>query len=270
MNVSESTQAAVKDDTKVGMESEELRGTSVLPPLLSVIIPVFNERETIERVIATVLSVPLDLEVIVVDDGSGDGTQQLLSNVNLPRTRVLFHEQNRGKGSAIRTGLTVALGELTVIQDADLEYDPQELPLVIGPLQTREAEVVYGSRYLEENSGEGFRLFRYGVSFLNVVVRMMYGQKLSDSATCYKAAPTDLLRHLDLQCERFEFCPEVTSKICRMGIDILEVPISYFPRSSDEGKKIRARDGWDAFKTYLKYRSWQPRSQWKRAEVVNA
>lgn len=241
--------------------SKESKGIQTASVLLSVVVPVYNEHQTIGQVIKAVLDVPLDLEVIVVDDGSSDGTVDVLKGLGPilhNRVRVLFHDQNKGKGAAIKTGLAAAKGELTVIQDADLEYDPDELSTVIAPIVSGESRVVYGSRYLAPSPGRKFRLFRYGVSFLNVIVRLIYGQRLTDSATCYKAAPTDLLRSLDLQCERFEFCPEMTSKLCRLGEVISEVPISYSPRSSEEGKKIRMRDGWEALLTYLRYRNWKP------------
>lgn len=238
-----------------------IRTSSESSSLVSVIIPVFNERNTIMRIIDTVLQVPLDLEVIVVDDGSSDGTAKLLGELSGTKSRVtvLFHPKNRGKGAAIRTGIDVARGTFTVIQDADLEYDPNDLVAVVAPLMAGESRVVYGSRYLTKNAKEPFRLFRYGVTFLNAVVRVLYRCRLTDSATCYKAAPTDLLRSLELECNRFEFCPELTSKLCRLGVPITEVPIGYVPRSAKEGKKIRARDGWDAFLTYWKFRKWNPR-----------
>lgn len=229
--------------------------------LLSVIIPAFNERRTIEQLLKAVLNVPLDIEAIVVDDGSTDGTAELLRRLDFNagnRVKILFHDRNRGKGAAIRTGLDAATGEISVIQDADLEYDPDELAKVIAPITLGESQVVYGSRYLVPSADRKFRLFRYGVSFLNVVVRLLYGIRLTDSATCYKAAPTELLRSLDLQCEHFEFCPEMTSKLCRMGETILEVPISYRSRTEKEGKKIRLRDGLEALLTYLRYRNWKP------------
>ena len=240
----------------VSREDTEVE-TSVQTCMLSVLVPVYNERDSILRIIEKVLSVPMNLEVIVVDDGSSDGTREILKNWRGdPRVEVLFHDHNRGKGAAIRTGLANARGEYVIIQDADLEYDPDDFPMVIGPLCAGDAQVVYGSRYLSPVPGDRFRLFRYGVSVLNLVVRVLYGQRLTDSATCYKAAPTNLLRSLQLECQRFEFCPEMTSKLCRLKIPILEVPISYSPRSKAEGKKIGVRDGWEALVVYWKYRKW--------------
>ncbi|MEZ6114143.1 MAG: glycosyltransferase family 2 protein [Pirellulaceae bacterium] len=158
-----------------------------------------------------------------------------------------------------RTGLTRATGRFVMIQDADLEYNPADYTVVLEPLLRGDAQVVYGSRYMGQrwNCRQNLRLFRHGVSLLNLAVRILYGQRLTDEATCYKAMPTDLLRSLDLQCERFEFCPEVTAKLCRLGIKIHEVPISYRPRGHAAGKKLRWRDGIEALRVLWRYRNWQ-------------
>jgi glycosyltransferase involved in cell wall biosynthesis len=180
--------------------------------------------------------------------------------MNHPDVIVLHHLHNRGKGAAIRTGLSHAHGRFTIVQDADLEYDPRDYPRLLEPLLPGRADIVYGSRYLRPSPGSrrGTRLFRYGVSVLNLVLRFLYGVRLTDEATCYKVFPTNVLRAMDLQCERFEFCPEVTAKACRMGLTIAEVPIRYTPRTATEGKKIRWTDGWEALVTLWRWRRWRP------------
>ena len=153
----------------------------------------------------------------------------------------------------------MARGRFTVIQDADLEYDPRDYSKLIEPLERGAAQVVFGSRYLRRPEVPGGLLFRTGVRALNWAVRLLYGARLTDEATCYKAMPTSLLRSLNLECERFEFCPEVTAKLCRLGIRILEVPISYHARDAATGKKIRTADGLEALRTLWKWRDWSPR-----------
>ena len=224
---------------------------------LSVIVPVFNEERTISELLRRLLSGPYtapEMEVVLVDDGSFDGTAQILDSFrDCPGVTVIHHDRNRGKGAAIRTGLTQARGEVTVIQDADLEYDPRDLPRLVEVIRRGEAEVVFGSRYLEGPPLPWTR-FRAAVVVLNWFVRLLYGQRLTDEATCYKAFRTKLLRQMDLRAKRFEFCPEVTAKACRLGHRILEVPISYAPRGVADGKKINWRDGVQAFWTLLVWR----------------
>jgi dolichol-phosphate mannosyltransferase len=224
--------------------------------MLTVIIPVYNEEGTVEELLRRVRDGPYpNKEVIVVDDGSGDGTAEILRPWrDVPGFVVLRHAQNRGKGSAIRTALARAHGHITVIQDADLEYDPADYPLLVEPIRRGECEVVYGSRYLRRAGGVPWTKFRLAVVVLNLLVRLLYGRRLTDEATCYKAFRTDLLRHLDLRAERFEFCPEVTAKLCRLGQRIAEVPIGYHPRPGKAGKKIGWRDIRPTLWTLLKWR----------------
>jgi dolichol-phosphate mannosyltransferase len=254
----------------------EGEGVCCAAPILSVILPVYNEAATIDEVIRRVLAAPYAKQVIVVDDGSTDGTLDVLESwEGHASVELLQHSRNRGKGAAIRTGLDHALGRFTIIQDADLEYDPEEYPALIEPMLRGEAQVVYGSRYMRTRrpsvgtaagSGDhaatrgGGRVFRWGVSVLNVAVRVLYGARLSDEATCYKAFPTELLKSLDLRCERFEFCAEVTAKLCRIGVGIHEVPIRYSARSKAAGKKIRWSDGLSALWTLWKWRRWRPKA----------
>jgi glycosyltransferase involved in cell wall biosynthesis len=228
---------------------------------LTIIVPVFNERETVDELLRQVVAAPFEKQVVVVDDGSTDGTTALLERwEGHQAVELLQHACNRGKGAVIRTALSCARGRFVLIQDADLEYDPQDYARLIEPLLRGHAEVVYGSRYLQPHKAtrRSMRLFRFGVSVLNLCVRLLYGVRLTDEATCYKVFPTSLLRSLDLQCERFEFCPEVTAKVCRMGLKILEVPIHYNPRTVKAGKKIRWKDGLEAVATFWKWRQWKP------------
>ncbi|MFO0974733.1 MAG: glycosyltransferase family 2 protein [Phycisphaerae bacterium] len=227
-------------------------------PLLTVIVPAFNEGATIERLLARVVAAPFDKQVVVVDDGSTDRTAQILDRWHGQRgVQVVRHAANRGKGHAIRTGLALARGRFTIIQDADLEYDPGDYPRLIEPLLAGTAQAVFGSRYLAKKGTGPFSAFRCGVALLNLTVRLLYGAVLTDEATCYKVLPTHLWRRLDLQCERFEFCPEVTAKLCRLGIPIVETPVSYDPRGAQDGKKIRWRDGLAALRELWRWRSWR-------------
>ncbi|MBC7968385.1 MAG: glycosyltransferase family 2 protein [Fuerstia sp.] len=224
-------------------------------PLVSVLIPVYNEQHTISELLKRVIEVPIHKEIIVVDDGSSDGTLQALEEFrDIAEIIVLNHSHNRGKGAAVRTALERATGRFCIIQDADLEYDPFEIVAVLQPLLNKESAVVYGSRYLSDTAGRKFRWFRYGVSLLNLVILLLYGIRLTDSATCYKAMSTTLLRSLKLQSCRFEFCPEVTAKLSLIGVAIREIPISYHPRDTATGKKIRWYDGLWAISTLLKWR----------------
>ncbi len=226
-----------------------------MPPLLSVLVPVYNERATLERLLARVLAVPLDKEVIAVDDGSTDGTAGLLRDLaaRLP-VRALFHPSNRGKGAAIRTALAEARGDIVVIQDADLEYDPEEYPRLVAPILRGETSVVYGSRYLAPGNDLPMTHFKVGVLILNATANLLYGLRLTDEATCYKVFRAGLLKSLPLRCERFEFCPEVTARVAKRGERIVEVPISYHYRTRAQGKKIRLRDAFEGFFTLLRYR----------------
>lgn len=222
---------------------------------LSIIIPVYNEKNTILEIVRKVKAVDLKKEILIVDDGSTDGSKEQFKFLEGDEEiRIFYHDTNRGKGSAVRTALDHVQGDLVIIQDADLELDPQDYPRLIKPIQRGETEIVYGSRYLsKENIFPSFKL-RMGVTILNWMVRLLYGVKITDEATCYKLFKTDILRSIPLKCKRFEFCPEVTAKILKRGYHIVEVPISYYYRSSKQGKKLGWIDGLEATWTLIKYR----------------
>jgi dolichol-phosphate mannosyltransferase len=242
----------------------------VSPPL-TVLVPVYNEEKTVAALIRRVIAAPYpDKQIVVIDDGSMDGTAATLRQWEADtRVLILRHPTNRGKGAAVRTGLALATGSVTLIQDADLEYDPADYPLLVEPILLDESAVVYGSRYLVPTRLPWTR-YRVGGAFLNVLVRLLYGRHLSDEATCYKAAPTWLWKALDLRAERFELCAEMTAKVCRLGLPIQEVPIHYAPRTVDDGKKIGWKDVWPTVRTLVqwRFRSFRLADQILRAKTV--
>lgn len=222
-------------------------------PQVTVIVPALNEEDTIGEVVERVLALPLRIELIVVDDGSTDGTPRELCRYS-DHVRILRNERPTGKGNAIRKALPYATGEVVIIQDADLEYAPEEIPLLARPILEGRANVVYGTRFAH-GLPKGMALPNKLVNLLlPLTVRVLYRQRITDEATCYKAFRTDLLKRMNLECRRFEFCPEVTAKSLRLKERILEIPISYVPRSKEAGKKIRWTDAPDAFWTLLKHR----------------
>jgi glycosyltransferase involved in cell wall biosynthesis len=224
---------------------------------LTVIIPAYNERDTIQAALARVRLLAEDprlaapLEIIVVDDASTDGTAELLEQE--PDVVLLRHTRNQGKGTAIRTALARVTGDVVAIQDADLEYDPNDLPKLVEPIARGEARVVYGSRFLAGRPAMALPNYICN-RLLALTANALYGSRLTDEATCYKVFDAALIRSLPLTCQRFEFCPEVTARVRRQGERILELPISYHPRSYDSGKKIRWWDGVEAMWTLVKFR----------------
>jgi dolichol-phosphate mannosyltransferase len=222
-------------------------------PLVSVIVPVYNEADTIQELLKRLRIAPFRKEVIVVDDCSADGTSELLQSE--PDILYVRHGRNQGKGAAIRTGIQHAKGDIIIIQDADLEYDPMEIPAVVEPIASGEAVVAYGNRFAEGLPADMPLPNKIANRLLAWMVRLLYGQRLQDEATCYKAFRADLLKTIPLRCQRFEFCPEVTAKILKRGHKIVEVDIRcYRPRTKNEGKKIRWTDGVEAIWALLKYR----------------
>lgn len=223
------------------------------PVKLSVIMPVYNERATVEATLRRVRAVDLDKEVIAVDDGSTDGSGEMLDRMRQEGVIVIHQPQNMGKGMAIRAALPQVSGEIVIIQDADGEYEPQEYPSLIQPIVEGRTAVVYGSR---------FRGSIVGMRWPNVLINrilawmanVLFGARITDEATCYKVFRADVLKSLPLRCTGFEFCPEITARLLKRGYRIVEVPITYRARSVEEGKKINWRDGVRAIWTLLKYR----------------
>jgi glycosyltransferase involved in cell wall biosynthesis len=222
---------------------------------LSVIVPVFNERNTVAEIVRRMRSVelPVEREIVIVDDGSDDGTRDVLTQLGDSTVRIVKHPFNRGKGAAIRTGLENASGDVVLVQDADLEYDPEDWPKLLAPVLKGRARVVYGSRFTGERRNMLF-LHWVGNRFLSLVTNVLYNSTLSDMETCYKLFERDVLDGMQLRANRFDFEPEFTAKVLRRGIRIYEVPISYAGREPDEGKKITWRDGITALWTLVKYR----------------
>jgi glycosyltransferase involved in cell wall biosynthesis len=223
---------------------------------LSVVMPVYNEKATIREIIEKVTAVDVEKELIVVDDGSTDGTRDILKEIeaSLDGTgHVYYFDQNRGKGAAVRYGIAQATGDVLVIQDADLEYDPEEFHNLLEPFHKGRAAVVYGSRFLGGHRS-GYYWTTLGNKFLTWLTNIIYNTNLTDMETCYKLFSMDVLREIQLKCKRFEFEPEVTAKILKRGIHIYEVPISYVGREYSEGKKITWKDAWEAIKTLVRYR----------------
>jgi len=222
---------------------------------LSIVIPCFNERETILSLLEAVRDAPIaNKEIILVDDGSTDGTRELLTSLKSEDLRVIFHQQNKGKGAALRTGFSAALGDICIVQDADMEYDPQEYPLVIGPILENKADVVFGSRF---QGGRPHRVVyfwhRMGNALLTTLSNMLTDLNLSDMETCYKAFRREVIQSIDIKENRFGFEPEITAKISKLHCRIYEVGISYYGRTYDEGKKINWKDGVRAIFCILKY-----------------
>ncbi|MBU1672667.1 MAG: glycosyltransferase family 2 protein [Actinobacteria bacterium] len=224
---------------------------------LSILIPVFNEHATIREILEKVRAVDIGeitREILVVDDGSTDGTREILAAEEVEQnTTVLYHDVNRGKGAAIRTGLERVTGDYVIIQDADLEYDPDDYRVLLAPVLKKKAEVVYGSRFTGERRNMLF-WHMLGNKLLSLVTNILYNTTLSDMETCYKLFSRQALEDIIVKADRFDFEPEITAKILKKGIRIWEVPISYAGREFDEGKKITWKDGFAALWTLIKYR----------------
>lgn len=242
-------------DVSKGSDLVSVSASDSSAPLLSVIIPVYNEAQTVSLLIDRVLAVPIDKEIIVVDDGSTDESPRLLAELNSTGTvRAFAHPVNRGKGAAIRTALREARGRLIIIQDADLEYDPSEFEALLVPLtHGNGATVVYGSRFL----GEAHHMSRwhwFGNHFVTAVFNVLYGTSLTDMETCYKVINRDALAGITLESNRWGIDPEITAKLVRAGHKIIEVPVHYSGRDSGEGKKLRWKDGFSVLIAIVRYR----------------
>jgi len=232
--------------------SVSVQPTTQAQGCVSVIVPIFNEAAHVEELLQAIAASPVAKEIVIVDDGSSDGTREkLLALPPADDLTIVFHEKNFGKGAALRTALQYARGEYVLVQDSDLEYDPQDYPALLQPLREGKAKVVYGVR--PDRPQRGLRYY-LGAKFLTHLTNLLYGAGIHDEATCYKVFRRDLLQGITLECRRFEFCPEVTAKLCRLGEKIAEVPISYAPRNREQGKKLRSSDGWDAVWALLRFR----------------
>lgn len=222
---------------------------------LSIVIPCYNEENSIVDLVKKVVDSPIEnKEIIVIDDCSKDNTRTVLENEVKPLvSKIIYHEVNKGKGAALRTGFSHATGDAVIIQDADLEYDPNEYPIVVGPIFNGESDVVYGSRFLK-NERKGYKANVIANYVLTLFSNIFTHQKLTDMETCYKCFKREVIQSIALEEDRFGFEPEVTAKISKKNIKIKEVPISYYPRTNEEGKKIGLKDGFRAIYCILKYR----------------
>jgi len=221
---------------------------------LSVIIPCHNESSTIKIIVDRTIKVPVEKQIIVVDDFSTDGTREIIKEHVEPLVdKVIYHDKNVGKGMAVRSAINEISGDITVIQDADLELDPQDFLKLIEPIRDGEEQVIYGARRGDEPF-LSYPLFHLGRKVLTILTNFLYGQKLTDMETCYKVFDSRLLKSIPLNCKGFEFEPEITAKVAKRGIKIKEIPINYSPRNFEEGKKIRWIDGIVALWILFKYR----------------
>lgn len=223
---------------------------------LSVVMPAFNEEQTIEEIVRKVLAVEIEKELIIVDDGSSDGTREILREKFMGRDgiKVIFHEKNSGKGAAVKTGIVNATGDMIIVQDADLEYDPNDYHSLVRPILDGTAEVVYGSRVKGKNFKHRYTLNLFAARLLSLMSNVLYGFNITDEPTCYKLFKADIIKSIKINGDGFEWEPEVTAKLGKKGIDIHEVPIDYYSRTIKEGKKIKWIDGVKAIWTLIKYR----------------
>jgi glycosyltransferase involved in cell wall biosynthesis len=234
--------------------STRLRRGALPDPLLSVLMPVFNERATVEEMVGRVLAVPVRKELIVVDDASTDGTREILQQLAQQKGfTLLLHERNQGKGAAVRKAIAAAKGDIAVVQDADLEYSPEEYPDLLDLIQKGKADAVFGSRFIGRHRCFLFTHYLANL-FLNLVTNVLYNTTLTDMETCFKAIRTDVLKDLTLRSDRFGIEPEITAKLFKRGARVYEVPITYEGRDYSEGKKITWKDGFPALWTLVKYR----------------
>jgi glycosyltransferase involved in cell wall biosynthesis len=225
---------------------------------LSVVIPVYNEKDTLEKILQMVRDVVLDgyeKEIVLIDDGSTDGSREILNRLKEEDHSLIFcfHEENQGKGFSLRDGFKATTGDYVIVQDADLEYDPKDYNKLLRALKEENADVVYGSRF-SGSYQDMSSLHYFGNKILTLMTNFLYGVMLTDMETCYKLIPGDFARNLDIKSARFNFEPEVTAKILRSGLKIVEVPISYKGRTHSEGKKITWKDGAAAVLTLIKFR----------------
>ena len=244
-------------ETKEQTEARRYSNGIVTGTDVSIIIPALNEEATIQEVVDRCLALPLAVQVIVINDGSDDKTLEILQTYG-DKITLLTNPKPSGKGNAIVQALPYAMGVATIVQDADLEYTPEQIPSLVQPIIDGKAHVVFGTRFANGYSKDMALPNKVVNKMLAWSVRILFAEKISDEATCYKAFRTSLLKTFNLQCSRFEFCPEVTAKALRSNQSIMEIPIDYVPRSKDAGKKIRWYDAPEAFWTLFRYRFWKP------------
>jgi len=226
--------------------------------LLSIVIPVYNEERTIERLLRQVNAIPIPKEILLVDDCSQDSTPQILNRLKDELDlRIITKQNNEGKGAALHDGFQSARGNIVVVQDADLEYDPNDIPQLLQPIVENRADVVYGSRFLDEMPQDPSAVHRMGNRMLTVASNLFTGLDLTDMETCYKAFRRSVLDEFDLQQKRFGFEPEITAKLARRGCRFVEVPVRYQARSYEEGKKIGVKDGFNALYCIVRYGLWE-------------
>ena len=225
---------------------------------LSIIIPCYNEKNTLPVILEKVKNVRLisnlRKEIILVDDFSSDGTREYIKKIKDKNLIKIFHNQNQGKGTAVKSGIKKASGDIIIIQDADLEYNPEDYNSLIKPIIEGKAKVVYGSRVLKKENKYSYLSFFMGGKLVTLVTNLLYFTRITDEPTCYKTFEAEIIKNIKIEGNRFEWEPEVTAKILKRGIKIYEVPISYFPRSKEEGKKINWLDGIKAIWTLFKYK----------------
>jgi len=241
-------------DTEVARLVESRRAPLPEGMKVSVVMPVYNEKDTINRILDTVRSVPLPKEIILVDDYSTDGTREVLQDIDGSDVRVFYHEENRGKGAALATGFKNVTGDIVIIQDADLEYNPREYFRLIRPILEGKADVVYGSRFIGESHRVLFFWHYLGNKFLTLLSNMFTNLNLTDMETCYKVFRAGLLDDIEIRSKRFGVEPELTAKFARRHCRIYEIPISYSGRDYSEGKKIGWKDGVSAIWNIIKFR----------------
>ena len=226
---------------------------------LTIIIPVYNEIKTIEKLIKKILKINIKKQLIIVDDGSSDGTKLILKKYKSRIDKLIFHKKNRGKGAAIKSGQKYVRGKYIGIQDADLEYDPRDLKKIVNEMSKKNIKVMYGSRVLKKNKFKNTQNFTHivriwGNVFLTKASNFLNRQKLTDAHTCYKVFDSSIFKKIKLKEKGFSFCPEITTKISMLNINIEEFPINYIGRTYEQGKKITAFDGLDALYVLVKYR----------------
>lgn len=221
---------------------------------LSIVVPVFNERNTVETILERIEQTEFEKEIIIIDDGSTDGTREILQEKYAERHKVLYHQKNMGKGAALRTGFEHVTGEIVIIQDADLEYDPSEYARLIEPIVQGKADVVFGSRFLGGPHRVLFFWHFVGNKIVTLFSNMLNNINLSDMETCFKVFRAHILRDMTFSSKRFGFEPEFTAKVARRRLRIYEVPISYYGRTYEEGKKITWKDGMSAIYHVIRYR----------------